>query len=238
MAVSTHPGAGHDRLGRLALASLGFLLGAIVVVVSYEVFGGSSSSTMQGSGVAATQARDVAPFEAVELSGSNNVAIRVGGEQSVVVRADDNLIDRVTTEVDEGTLVIGNTPGSFSTESPMSVDVTVPSLSALKLSGSGNIVVDGVDAKSLAVDLPGSGTLTGSGTATQLEVSVGGSGVVRLTDLVATHARAAVGGSGSIFLVATDSLDASVSGSGAIVYLGSPTTVTKNVTGSGAITGG
>ena len=44
----------------------------------------------------------------------------------MVVKADDNLIDRVTTHVRSGRLVIGNTPGSFSTESPMSVEVGVP----------------------------------------------------------------------------------------------------------------
>ena len=33
----------------------------------------------------------------------------VGGEQSVVVHADGNLLDRVTTRVRGGKLVIGNT---------------------------------------------------------------------------------------------------------------------------------
>jgi hypothetical protein len=47
-----------------------------------------------------------------------------------------------------------------------------------------------------------------------------------------------VSGSGSIFVTATKRLDASVSGSGAILYAGSPPNVTSNITGSGAITGG
>jgi hypothetical protein len=238
MAASTHPGTGHHRLGRLSFGFVGVLIGALAVVLLYALFGHSSSSTVHGSGVPATQARNVAPFDAVELAGANNVVIRAGAKQSVVVHADDNLLDRVTTEVHSGTLVIGNTPGSFETNAPMSVDITVPSLTALKLTGSGNIVADGVDSQSLAVTLPGSGTLSGSGTATNLDVTVGGSGVVRFTTLVAAHAHAVVSGSGSIFLAATESLDASVSGSGAILYSGNPTKVTKSVTGSGAITGG
>ena len=118
--------------------------------------------------------------------------VRVGASQSVVVKADDNLIDRVTTEVKSGTLVIGNTPDSFSTKSPMSVEVTIPRLNALTLTGSGNIVVDDIEAERLKVDLPGSGTLTGTGTATRLDVTVGGSGVVQFTQLVAKDVRAAV----------------------------------------------
>jgi hypothetical protein len=153
------------------------------------------------------------------------------------VRADDNLLDHVTTEVHSGKLVIGNTPGSFSTKSPMSVEVSVPALTTLLLTGSGNIVVDGVQAESLKVSLPGSGTLTGSGHATRLEVAVGGSGMVQFTKLVADDVRAVVSGSGSIFVTAINTLNASVSGSGAVLYTGNPSSVTKSVTGTGAITG-
>ncbi len=87
----------------------------------------------------------------VELAGGNNVVIRVGKKQSVVVKADDNLLDRVTTEVQSGRLVIGNTPGSLTTKSPMSVEIDVPTLDALTLTGSGNIVVNGIKAESLEV---------------------------------------------------------------------------------------
>lgn len=238
--ASIHSGGTGHPLRWILLAILAFLLGGLTVglLYHYDVVGSTSSGTTQGSGVAATQTRDVPSFDSVELAGSNNVAIRVGGTQSVVVRADDNLLGRVTTKVRSGRLVIANTRGSFSTKTPMSVEVTVPKLEALTLSGSGNIVVDGVAAESFRATLPGSGTLTGSGSATRLDVIVGGSGTVRFADLVAKHARAVVSGSGSIFVTATESLDASVSGSGAILYAGNPQSVTKSVTGSGAITAG
>jgi hypothetical protein len=154
----------------------------------------------------------------VELAGSNNVVIHVGARQSVVVKADHNLLHRVTTRVRGSRLVIGNTPGSFRSKRPMSVEIGVPALSALTLSGSG--------------------TMTASGTATTLDVAVTGSGTVQLASLVARDVHALVSGSGSIFVTATDRLDALVSGSGAIIYSGHPTTVTKNVTGSGTIVGG
>jgi len=240
--ASAHPGGQH-RPRRVLGAALAFLLGALTVLTLYhfDVLGGTSDtagSATEGSGVAATQAREVAAFQSVDLAGSNNVVIRVGEKQSVVVKADDNLLDRVTTEVQSGKLVIANAPGSFTTNSPMSVEVGVPSLDTLTLSGSGNIVVTGVEAKSFDVNLPGSGTLTGDGSATRLDVTVDGSGMVQLTRLVATNVQAGVSGSGSIFVTATESLDASVSGSGAILYAGSPPNVTSNITGSGAITGG
>lgn len=238
--TSIHPGREQHRSRWMLVAIFAFLLGGLTVALlyHYDVLGSSSTtSTNEGSGVTATQAREVAPFTSLELAGSNNVVIRVGEKQSVLVRADDNLLDRVTTEVQSGKLVIANTPGSFTTKSPMIVEVAVPTLDALTLTGNGNIVVNGIETESFEVSLPGNGTLTGSGTATRLDVTVGGSGTVQFTRLVADDVRALVSGSGSVFVTATESIDASVSGSGAIIYTGNPSSVTKSVTGSGAITG-
>jgi hypothetical protein len=80
---------------------LAFLLGGLAVALLYQldVFGSSSSSSSEGSGVPATQTREVASFSSVELAGGNNVVIRVGEKQSVVGKADDNLLNRVTTDV-------------------------------------------------------------------------------------------------------------------------------------------
>ena len=202
-----------------------------------SIFRKSSNDIVEGSGRPAAETREVGAFSSVELAGSNNVVIRVGEQQSVVVKADDNLLDHVTTEVESGRLVIDNT-GNFATKSPMSVEIGVPTIDALTLSGSGNIVADGLDVESLCATLPGSGTLTGSGTAERLDVAVGGSGSVQFTQLVAADVHADVGGSGTISVTATDHLAAAVSGSGAILYAGNPSDVATSVTGTGVITAG
>ena len=118
--TSVHPGREQHRSRWVLVAILAFLLGGLAVALLYQsgVFEGSSNSTTGGSGVPATEVRDMSAFNSVELAGSNNVVIRVGAKQSIVVKADANLLDRVTTEVQSGTLVIGNTPGSFTTKSP------------------------------------------------------------------------------------------------------------------------
>jgi len=237
--TSVHPRPEQHRSRWALVAILSFLLGGLAVGLLYQsdVFRGSSSSTTEGSGVSATESRDLDPFKSVELAGSNNVLIRVGEKQSVVVRADHNLLNRVTTDVQSGKLVVGNTPGSFTTRSPMSVEVDVPTLNQLTLAGSGNIVASNIEAHSLEVILSGSGTLNGSGAAKRLDVRVSGSGTVHFERLAATDARTVVSGVGSIFVTATKDLDASVSGVGAIVYSGNPQHVTKSVTGEGAVTG-
>ena len=220
----------------LVLAVVAVLVLA-AAVVALRARGESSSSGVQGSGVAATQSRHLARFSRLDLAGSNNVTVVVGGRQSVVVHADSNLVRYVTTRVVAGTLVIGTT-GSFTTRSPMGVEVSVPSLAAVTLSGSGEMSVTGIEARQLTVTLSGSGVLSTSGTVTRLDASVGGSGLAQLTDLVARDVHAVVTGSGLIRVTATASLNAAVPGTGAIVYSGNPPQVTSSVTGTGAVTRG
>ena len=219
-------------VGTLALVVVG-----MTIAIAFAIASNSSTSTnaVQGSGLQVAESRAVPAFGSVDLAGSNNVFIRVGDEQSVQVYGDDNLIDRVTTDVDADTLVIGSKPGSYSTNSPMRVEVSVPSLRDLTLSGSGNVLVSGVDGRRFTVTISGSGAVRASGTTEQLVVTVSGSGQAELGGVEASIVHAVVSGSGEIVVTATASLDASVPGSGSIMYGGNPNDVTKSVTGSGEI---
>jgi len=77
--------------------------------------------------------------------------------------------------------------------------------------------------------------ITASGSARRLDVALGGSGDAQLGRLVAGDVRDVIGGSGRAEVTATNTLDATVTGAGAITYGGSPAHVTKTVTGIGAI---
>lgn len=235
----------HDRqtpprtkLQMAAFATLLVLAAIAVVLLARDVLPGSSTSSgVPGSGVAATSTRALANFSGIDLAGSNNVIVVAGARQSVVVHADSNLLSRVTTQVKAGKLIIGDV-GSFAAKTPLYVEVSVPSLTALDLSGSGNITVTGIRASRLAVTLPGSGNISASGSVTRLNVSIDGSGDAQCSGLIAQNVDAVVSGSGSIFVTATHSLDAKVPGSGTVLYGGSPPRVTTSITGSGEVTPG
>src|SRR5512132_1480080 len=238
--TATHRRGGRSRL-QLALMALGVLLLTamlIVLLVDRVFFDSSSAPAGTGSGVAARQARSLPPFTGVDLAGDNNVVVRVGVRQSVIVHADSNLLRRVTTRVRAGRLVIGNTPGNLSAKTPMFVAVSLPSLDSLSLQGDGNISVTGINSGNLTVALPGSGNVDATGTTTTLDVTISGEGTALLRQLIARDAKAALSGDGSIMLTATHSLTARVSGSGTILYGGAPPHVTQSVTGSGTISAG
>jgi hypothetical protein len=239
MTIAPVPIGGMKLPHRRHLLLVGLLVVAATSAWVLIAVGGESETTsvVRGSGVTVAETRALPAFTSVELAGANQVTIAVGAAQKVAVRADANLIPLVTTDVRDGGLVVG-TEGSFETTNPMSVDVTVPGLDGLTLRGSGTMALYDVHQPELVVAVRGSGRVTASGVVGRLEVTVSGSGDAALRGLVADDVSALVSGSGTIEVVPTTTLDAEVSGTGAILFGGHPSHVTKNVTGTGAIVGG
>jgi hypothetical protein len=234
MATTSLP-ARPARRGVLLAGLVALLLVSTAVAVTLTRDEGSGTTRgVHGSGVAASQTREVSEFAAVDVAGASRVSIRVGQPRTVVVRADDNLLELVTTDVRDGVLVISESD-SFDTETPLRVDVTVPVLDELRLSGAGVMTVAGVDARRLVVSVPGAGSVHVAGSTRRLEADLAGVGELDLADLVATQADVTVSGSGVARVHVTGALDALVSGTGAVVYRGGPARVTRTVTGTGAI---
>ncbi len=188
----------------------------------------------KGSGDLVTQTRDVDKFDELSLSGSFDVRIRVGEEQSVRVTFDDNLIDYIQTEVRHGELRIYS-DGSFSSRHDCRVEITVPSLTDVSLSGSGDIDVTNLSGGDFSLSISGSGDITAEGKVDQLSISVAGSGDVDARDLEAQDADVHISGSGDVTVFASRYLDARVSGSGDIDYYGDPEKISSHVAGSGSI---
>ena len=117
--------------------------------------------------------------------------------------------------------VASNTSSSDNTVQGSGVQVsdsrTVPAFRSVDLAGSINVVIRVGEPRSV------------------LDATVSGSGQAELDGVDARVVQAVVSGSGEIVVTAVESLDASVPGSGSIVYTGEPTSVTKSVTGSGDI---
>jgi hypothetical protein len=180
-----------------------------------------------------TQTRDVGGFTRIENRDSVDVRLRVGEPQRVRVRAGENVIDDVGTEVRDGTLRLTFDHDGFG-ESDVVVDVAVPELTAIDASGSGDIDAGGIDADAFAVSSDGSADITLAGTAGRLGLDLAGSGDADLADLAVRDARVAVDGSGDVDVRADERLEVTVEGSGDVRYHGDPT-LTQRVDGSGEL---
>jgi len=197
------------------------------------VLAGCGWTGIRGSGTPKTEVRTVPAFSAISLTGSVDAEIATGAETRVEITGDDNLVPLITSEVRGDRLEIG----SQKTVRPnvrLLARITAPRITAVTVTGSGDIIARGLQADYLDIAVSGSGSIHGEGTARELAVEVRGSGDIVLDRLAAERARVTVSGSGDVEVAAARALDVSISGSGDVTYHGSPE-LKQHVSGSGGI---
>lgn len=190
---------------------------------------------VRGNGVAASEVRACYGMRALDIAGAVDVDVRLGATESVRVRGDENVLDHVVTELHGDHLEVRLRKGSYELRERLVVEVTLPALERLDLSGSGDAEVSGFDGGDLAIALSGSGDIELEGRVDRLSIDVAGSGDVDARHLDCGDASVRVTGSGDVALGATGSLDAEITGSGDVTYGGSPSSVRTEVKGSGTV---
>lgn len=230
----------------LSLPRIALVLGALVL---------SACPDEWGNGDRITDERELADFSAVDNNGELDVLVEQGERFEVVVSIDENLLDRVQTDVVGDTLRI-RTRGQLAhlVRGPH-VRVTMPTLSGARVSGSGALeLFDFVDSESLELSVSGSGDLdwhgeslavdasvSGSGDlvldgATDfLELRVSGSGAARALNCVAQDAQVSVSGAGDASVYVEGEIDAEVSGAGDLMVRGDPHFTRRKESGAGDI---
>jgi hypothetical protein len=234
------------------------LLTAALLAVGLAACGFDSGpfGGLQGSGNVKSESRDVHDFNRVELDGIGTLNITQGSSESLTVQAEDNLLPRIGSTVQGGTLTLAPLPGTnIRPTKPIVYDLTVKQLRAidvsgagetsatglssdqldLSVSGAGRMSSSGMTSSALTVHISGSGTVTVSGQAPRQTVSISGAGRYTATDLSSQQATVDVSGAGSAQVNVSDSLRASVSGAGRVSYKGSPS-VQQDVSGAGSVT--
>ena len=211
----------------LAVAALAALLAGCV--------GLPVGDRVKGSGNRKTERREVSDFDSIEVNGAYKLEVTNGKGGALEIEADDNLLPLIRTEVSGRRLRISNARG-FSTQTLPLVRLSVPDLKEASLSGASDFSLKGLSNERLKLDSDGAGKFHASGETGTFEINLNGAGAVDARELRARAVRAATNGAGTITVYATDSLDATVNGVGAIDYYGDPKVVNPQVNGVGKIT--
>jgi len=207
-----------------------------------------------GSGNIVSEERDVGTFHTVSNSGSATVYL-TAGTGKMVVKAEDNLVPLVGTEVSNGVLSI-NTSAMIPTES---VEVYVPvgtSLRKISNSGAGNmqsinltiaaedlsVTMSGagnmqlsLDVKRLATAMSGVGNLQLEGKANEHKASMSGTGNLQAFKLITENTTITSSGVGNAEIYASNSIEATLSGMGNLRYKGDPKEMDTKISGFGNI---
>jgi hypothetical protein len=208
-----------------------------LVAISAALIFSSGCSTLTGipgSGVAATQTRTTSDFHAIVASGTADVNVSVGGMTSVIVNGDDNLLEMIRTEVVDGKLKIW-TEGNYSSNLGLSVDVTVPAIDEITVSGTADVVATGIEGDLFRVSISGTGDAKVTGEVNELDVTVSGTGDAMLKSLRAKSVKVRSSGTGDATVFASESVDARASGTSDIKVHGKPAQIKQKTSGVGDI---
>ncbi len=179
-----------------------------------------------------SQDRTVEAFHAIEIAGTGTVHVTQGSATSVRVEAEPSVIEKVTTRVNDGRLVI-DTPGAtycglFSSlarrpRPEVDVHVSLPALDSLEISGAGEFLGAGpIRTEDLLCVITGAGSIELSGTAVRQRVRLEGTGNVRNFLLASSECSVDLSGMGECQINVSRELVANLSGMGSIVYAGHP----------------
>jgi hypothetical protein len=233
-----------EKLRRLAAR-----VNTLLVLASLALALGACSLTLiEGTGIEAIQARSVAPFQQVRVNGPMEVMVEGSTTERVTISADDNLVDRISTQTVDGVLtvelirredeVLNNTLPLFALiQSPELVEVradaassvevqNLPSPSAGVLSllanGASTLKATGIDTGELIVAVEGASTLSGQGRAETVTLLASGGSVVDLSEVGAVDVGVQVSGGSVVDVQASGTLTITASGASTVSHSGNP----------------
>jgi len=211
---------------------------------------------IKGNGKNITENRRVSNYDKINVAGSFDVKLVKGKEGAISIQADENLMEYIETEVENGHLKIQPKKG-YQLKTTKTILITVPfeMIDAISLAGSGNVnstnVLNAADlnlnlAGSGGLDLPvsiknlkaqiaGSGNIKLSGNADELYCEIAGSGNLEGDALKATASHINIAGSGNVKIHAVSEIHANIVGSGDVIYTGNPAIEKSKSVGSGTI---
>ncbi len=230
-----------------------FMLFALALVVTNSATA-QKYETIKGEGDVVRQEISLPAIHGVHLGMHADVFLTPGSPQKVVIEAQQNILDRIKRDVRDDQWYI-TFDGNIRECKPVKIYITMPTLDAVGLGGSGTIrstasftglnVIDvhvsgsgtvdlAVEANATEVKLSGSGKVALKGATSTLSVGISGSGDVNTTDLKSGKCDVRISGSGDATVSVDGDLDASISGSGDVRYKGNANVHSK-ISGSGSV---
>jgi hypothetical protein len=226
-----------------------------VLVAGVALLGSTAcdGSGVDGNGERSEELRELSSFTRIRSDCELDLEVVQGDEAAAWVSVDSNLQRLVTTRVVDDTLYVDTRDELDDIVDGPHVLITLPSLTAAKLAGSGSLAV-WLDAPEGAVDLyltgsgsmrfqgqtsavgaflSGSGYMRLEGETSDARLGLSGSGAIYAEDLSVERAQIALSGSGDVSANVSESVQIALSGSGDIELYGAASIDGYDNTGSG-----
>ncbi|WP_106640531.1 head GIN domain-containing protein [Allosphingosinicella vermicomposti] len=237
-------------------------LSLLLATAAAALAGCNMSANAQRNDTASTaqtqRSFDVGAFDSIELEGPHDVTVAVGSAPSIRAEGAANVLEEMEVVVEsDGNLVIRDKKDGLNwgrNRKPAKVFVTVPSLKAAAIGGSGDMRIDrvtgddfaaavggsgNIDLASLTVakasfSIGGSGNIKAAGKVDDMSAAIAGSGNIGVGEVESRRASVSIAGSGNANVRASESADINIVGSGD-VHVGGGAKCTVNKMGSGDV---
>ena len=207
------------------------LLGAVRVCAAIIGAFAPGAAALAGDGKGVVRTLELTGFERIEIAGVYDLKVEVGPDYAITLSGPAREIDRVEAEAKDGTLRLDRKEGKrrlWGSRRGVKAQITLPALAGLTASGVVDGAVKGVDAERFELDLSGVGDLTLEGECGVFEADVSGVGDLEAEKLECRDVVIEVSGVGDASVYASESVDAKVSGVGAIDVYGGPAEVKED----------
>jgi hypothetical protein len=215
-----------------------------------------NSKKIKGNGNVVTVKRTTSDYDGISIGGSFDVILVEGKEGKITIEGEENIIPYIETEVKGNTLQVKfKKKINIRTTKRLTITVTYKDIDKVALGGSGNIKNEGiiksndftvvlggsgnitltVDADEVNSKIGGSGNIKLAGSSNELNCAIAGSGSIKAYDLTTGALNATIAGSGNIRITVNTKIKAKVVGSGSIYYKGKPISVDSKSVGSGSV---
>jgi len=209
---------------------------------------------IEGEGQIVSQQLNLDDFNSIELHHSVVVYLEQSESKSVSIKAQQNIIDLLKTEVENENWQI-QFDRCPKTDQKIEVYINNPEFKAIEIEGSGQVIgknllksheleliIDGsgdiqleLDVKELASEISGSGDLILEGSSKLHDIEINGSGDIKAYDLATEETNIEINGSGDVRVNVNYALDVEINGSGDVFYKGDVKKIGSNINGSGKL---
>jgi hypothetical protein len=229
----------------------------MIVVVMAVMVVACMRPAISGSGNVVGKKYEFSGFTRIEAGNAFRLSITRGDDFSCVVHLDDNLMKYLRMSQKGETLEIGmDGRRNYSVhEDSMRVEISMPSLKGLDLSGASHAEINGFEsgddlkieasgasfvkgqivAGRISLDLSGASSVKLTGSAESLELEASGASRARLAGFSAGRGQTDLSGASEATVNVTGKLDISASGASDLAYLGNPTLGRVSTSGASSI---
>jgi hypothetical protein len=197
----------------------------------------SQDTTVKGSGAVASEDRTTVDFRHVSVGAGMKVVVGTGGTLAVSLAAQPNLLKLITTDVQDGQLVVKAAAPGITSSEPITLTISVPVLESISLSAGATGTIEVVGG-SLSVDVSAGATIKGIGTLDNLKLTASSAGTASLAEVTAAAATVTLTGGSLAEMHVTGAVTGTADAGSTLKLTAKPASMDVKTSGGATVQGG